>query len=331
MKKGLISVIIPVYNCEPYLKKCVESVVNSDYKNLQIILIDDGSTDGSSELCDKLSLEDARIEVIHKANGGPGPSSARNAGLDAAEGEYIAFVDSDDFIMPNMISDMYNIAITEHCDIVKIGMLTTTVENVVGKKVSEYCVIDKKEAVRNVSEKDVSWSTVCGKLYLSSLFIGLRFPLGRYYEDEYMAPKLFYASEKVAISETQGYIYMQRKNDSVMRGKFSPAKLLVMDMYDERIQWYRQWGYDEFLPCAYQKYFWSLRHCYKKTLSDEYKKEHEAVVKRFKELKLKNLHMSDKFLCICGRIGCLKFGEKVINTKGKMKYYVKRIFARLKR
>lgn len=331
MEKGLISVIIPVYNCEPYLRTCVKSVTDSDFENLQIILVDDGCTDGSSSLCDELARADKRIEVIHKENGGPGPSSARNAGLDAVKGEYITFVDSDDVIMPDMISGMYDIAVNDNCDIVKFGMLITTDEHTVGAKVSEYCVMDKKEALRRVSESDISWVTVCSTLYLASLFDGLRFPLGMFYEDEYLSPKLLYRSERVAICATQGYLYIQRTNDSVMRGKFSPAKLLMIDMYEERINWFKQWGYDDLLPCAYQKYFWSLRHCYKKTLTDEYRKEHKAVVKRFKELKLKNLHMSDKFLCVCGRIGCLKFGEKIINLKEKIKYYFKRIFVRLKK
>ncbi len=103
----LISIIVPVYNVEQYLEKCVKSIIRQTYKNIEIILIDDGATDSSGKICDKLKLKDNRIKVIHKENGGL--SDARNAGLKVAKGEYIGFVDSDDYIKEDMFETLYNL------------------------------------------------------------------------------------------------------------------------------------------------------------------------------------------------------------------------------
>ena len=117
--KGLISVIVPVYNVEKYLDKCVQSIVNQTYKNLEIILVDDGSTDHCPALCDEWAKKDERIQVIHKKNGGL--SSARNTAIDVISGEYVIFVDSDDWIDLDMIASMLEFAETNDADIVSGG------------------------------------------------------------------------------------------------------------------------------------------------------------------------------------------------------------------
>ena len=111
----LISIIIPVYNVEQYLSRCIDSVINQTYKNLEIILIDDGSTDDSGEICDEYALKDNRIKVMHKQNGGV--SSARNEGLDISKGNYIGFIDSDDFIEKDMYEFLYDLLTKNNCDI----------------------------------------------------------------------------------------------------------------------------------------------------------------------------------------------------------------------
>lgn len=206
MEKGLISVIIPVYNCEPYLRTYVKSVTDSDYENLQIILVDDGCTDGSSSLCDELARTDKRIEVIHKENGGPGPSSARNAGLDAAKGKYVTFLDSDDMITHDMISYMYNIAAKENCDVVQMGLCVVQDGDDYKLDVlsEEYIVITPKQAIHNIYTG--CYVNVTAKLYEKRLFDDLRFP-DVLHEDVYMSPRLFHKSRSIAVSEKQGYIY----------------------------------------------------------------------------------------------------------------------------
>ena len=116
MQNPLVSVIIPVYDVEPYLRRCLDSVVNQTYKNLEIILVDDGSTDSSPEICDEYAGADSRIIVIHKENGGQ--AEARNKGIEAATGEYITFVDADDYISSSYVNDLYKSMIIERCDII---------------------------------------------------------------------------------------------------------------------------------------------------------------------------------------------------------------------
>jgi raffinose-raffinose alpha-galactotransferase len=118
--KPLVSVIIPVFNVEQYIERCVESVINQEYKNIEIILVDDGSTDQSGMLCDELATKDERIHVIHKKNGGL--SSARNSGLEHASGEWVTFIDSDDWVTEDYVSGMYNTAEMSKADVVIGGV-----------------------------------------------------------------------------------------------------------------------------------------------------------------------------------------------------------------
>lgn len=137
----LISVIVPVYNTKAYLKKCITSIIGSTYENLQIILIDDGSTDDSSGICDYFSAKDSRIEVLHKRNGGA--SSARNLGLEKARGEYIVFVDSDDYIDSKLIENLYNASIRYNADYVVCGFSTVDTKY---KIIKDY-IPDKEECI----------------------------------------------------------------------------------------------------------------------------------------------------------------------------------------
>lgn len=123
MEEKLISIIVPVYNVEKYLKECIDSVISQTYKNLEIILVDDGSTDKSGEICDEYSKKDSRIKVIHKENGGL--SDARNVALDIAKGEYIGFVDSDDYVEKDMFETLYKLAEEHNTEISSISFYKT--------------------------------------------------------------------------------------------------------------------------------------------------------------------------------------------------------------
>ena len=132
MEKKLISVIVPVYNVEAYLERCVDSILKQTYKELEIILVDDGATDSSGELCDQLAKKDDRIIVIHKKNGGL--SDARNAGIDASRGEYLSFIDSDDFIHPMFMEVLLQLCETTQCNIRKCGMQEVEGDTFVAKE-----------------------------------------------------------------------------------------------------------------------------------------------------------------------------------------------------
>ena len=289
--KPLISVIIPVYKTEKYLKTCVDSVCDSDYKNLQIILVDDGSPDRCPEMCDELALGDSRIEVIHKENGGL--SDARNAALDKVKGEYVTFIDSDDLIKKDMISDMYDIAVKENCDIVKTGMIMTEDEKDEGVN-GGYIVVDKREALGRIYTDPPSIITICGKLFKTSLFDGLRFPVGMLNEDEYLTPRLFYRCEKIALSEKTGYLYMQRPGESIMRSGFSPKKMVILSIVEDRTRLFESWGYKELVQLSERDNFVHLLLLRGKTKNTEYKEQYNLIMKKIGKIRFLQLSAGQK-------------------------------------
>lgn len=214
----LISVIIPIYNVEKYLKKCIDSIINQTYKNLEIILVDDGSPDNCGKICDEYAKKDQRIRVIHKKNGGL--SDARNAGIDIAKGKYIGFVDSDDYIETDMYEYLYNILIENSSDI-SICDYEYYYEknNTIGKsnnvKMNE--TVDKKEALRRLMGNSIG-NYAWNKLYKRDLFNNVRYPVGRKMEDCGTTYKLFYLSNKITIGNERKYYYLQR-DDSILHKK----------------------------------------------------------------------------------------------------------------
>ena len=179
----LISVIIPVYNVEKYLDRCVESVVNQTYKNLEIILIDDGSTDNCLAKCDEWARKDSRIKVIHKKNGGL--SDARNAGLKIAQGKYIGFVDSDDWIRCDMYQMLYERLQIDDSDIAACGVEMIWEDGKSSQLLTKMgkCVLNKQEAMRAIVEETWLKQPVWYKLYRTESIQGILFPIGKYHED----------------------------------------------------------------------------------------------------------------------------------------------------
>ncbi|MBR1811939.1 MAG: glycosyltransferase [Clostridia bacterium] len=228
----MISVIIPVYNLEHYLKRCVASVTAQTCRDLQIILVDDGSADGSGRLCDALAQDDPRITVIHQENGGL--SAARNTGLDAATGEFIAFVDGDDCIEKNMLRVLLD-AITAHaCDIAECKFDTFSHAPKEEKQAAgQVCVCDRQSAmralIRNTDFRQVVWN----KLYKRDVIGDLRFPAGKYHEDEFFTWRVFLRAQKIAAVDYCGYYYFQR-SDSIMGVGFSQKRLDALEAMRER-------------------------------------------------------------------------------------------------
>lgn len=292
MDKPLISVIIPVYKTEKYLKTCVDSVCLSDYKNLQIILVDDGSPDNCPELCDNIAKTDERIKVIHKENGGL--SSARNAALDIMTGQYVTFIDSDDVIKPDMISSMYDIAHKEKCDIVKIGMVLTEDENEKGISESGYTVASEKEALGRIYTDPPSIVTICGKLYKSSLFDDERFPEGIINEDEYLTPRLFHKCRKIALCEKTGYLYMQRPGESIMRSNFSLKKMDILEIIEDRTKLFESWGYKDLAKLSERDNFVHLLILRGKTKNTEYKEQYDLIMKKINRVRFSALSFGQK-------------------------------------
>ena len=213
---SLISVIIPVYNIEWYIERCIVSVITQTYRNIEVILVDDGSTDRSGEICDRYAVEDTRVRVIHQVNGGL--SVARNTGIDASSGEYITFIDGDDFISNSHIEKLYELML-EGGDISACDCwLKYEDEKTVYR-------MPKAETVQSISahtalkeilyQKNISNFAAWGKLYRRRLFADVRYPVGRYYEDVGTTYKLFLRADRVVCSSYKTYYYVQRSGSIV--------------------------------------------------------------------------------------------------------------------
>ena len=197
----LISVIVPVYKVEPYLQRCVKSIQMQTYKNIEIILVDDGSPDRCPEICDELVANDRRIKVVHKPNGGL--SDARNVGMEMAQGEYFCFVDSDDYIQPTMVEKL-KVAIEKTGAMLAISNFMTVDES--GKRVvdsTESPIIDGCFIVEDLLPKiyqKLGWYYIVAwnKLYHRSLFDNIRFPFGKIHEDEYIVAQVMDKAKRIA-------------------------------------------------------------------------------------------------------------------------------------
>jgi glycosyltransferase involved in cell wall biosynthesis len=184
MEEPLISIIVPVYQVKPYLEKCVSSICRQTYSNLEILLIDDGSWDGSQDLCDSLAILDSRIRVIHQPNAGS--SAARNRGLSLAKGQYIGFVDSDDFIEPNMYQSLYEALIQFHAKAAQTGRLEWAAD---GSRLPDICIPPLEPTVVSAESflKELLMhrgdSSFCTKLFAREILEGKKFPEGVLNED----------------------------------------------------------------------------------------------------------------------------------------------------
>ena len=204
-----ISVIVPVYNVETYLTECLDSLLAQTFADWEAILIDDGSTDASGRICDEYAEKDARFRVLHQKN--HGVSAARNAGLDAATGEFLAWVDSDDFIETHALETLHAAAVCEGADIVSFGYASVWGDEVVVRQGGgERLTFEGKSAVfgSQFSRKVVFY--LWDKFYRRTLFDGLRFPVGAIYEDAFLLPQVFARAEKLVVLPESLYFYRMR-------------------------------------------------------------------------------------------------------------------------
>lgn len=218
--KHTISIIIPIYNIETYLHSSIQSVLAQSFTDFELILTDDGSTDSSGTICDEYAATDSRVRVIHKTHGGP--STARNAGIETALGEYIGFVDGDDWIEPDMYELLYKNSVTYDADLSACGFI----------KISEYNSIrftsvnalpecyDSEEALRAMFRKSNMRYSACNKLFRRKLFDTIRYPEGIMMEDKSTTYKLIHLSNRIVWCPSPKYHYFMR-SDSIMHTQFS--------------------------------------------------------------------------------------------------------------
>lgn len=238
MEKDLISVIVPIYNVENYLDKCIKSIINQAYSNLEIILVNDGSTDSCLEKCEEWKKKDKRIVVINKKNGGL--SSARNAGLDICKGNYIVFIDSDDYIHPEMIEKLYNNSKKYNSDVSICNYYIDDEKNTYSNKgdYKDFIVSENKKYDYLYNKYQIMTIIAWNKIYKREIFENLRYPNGKIHEDEYIIFDVLERAKVISYMSEPLYYYLQRSGS--ITNKFNIKRFDVIDALNIRIEKFKE-------------------------------------------------------------------------------------------
>lgn len=238
----LISIIVPIYNVKDYLDRCIESIINQTYNKLEIILVNDGSTDGCKEICEKYKKNDDRIIIINKLNGGL--SSARNAALDIMKGKYICFIDSDDWVDSEYVETLYKNITKYNTKICSYGKEKIN-NNIISKDRALYLYLKY-----NKYYNEAVWHHI----FDASLFEKKRFLEGKIHEDTYISYQLLEMVDKISYITYSGY-HVIKRNDSITRSKFGDKNYDSVDACRQIYEYYKN---SKFEKLAYQKYIGSL-------------------------------------------------------------------------
>ena len=287
---ALISVIIPVYNTEKYLRRCVDSVLNQTYTDLEVILIDDGSTDGSADIIDTYAKKDKRVVAVHEINGGA--ATARNTGLDNAHGEYVTFIDSDDWVDERYLEILYE-GISSGAEVAEIKYIKTGSEDV-APVYDDEC--DIKSGKDLYDDRDYFFgiysSIVCCKLYSIKVFDGLRFA-DRFAEDTFTAYKAVYPCKQVARLNAEVYYYFDNV-DSLSTSTLKSKQLDLIEAYIEQYKYFEEAGDLIARDYAAEKIYYLISYYYalslrsgvdgKEEIKAKLKKYYREYYKKFKRI-----------------------------------------------
>ena len=235
-----ISIVIPIYNVENYLPQCLDSVINQTYKNLEIILVNDGSTDTCPQICDEYAAKDSRITVIHQENGGS--AKTRNKGLQKATGDFISFVDSDDFISENFYQKLFNILIENNAEIVECSYRTFDTELELQRIIKPTYRITgnyETEKALELLMKEYLKQVVWNKIYRREILADIKFPVGKFIDDEYWTYKVFGNAKKIVKIPDVMYFYRQQEG-SIMGKEYSIKRLDGLTALQERIDYMKE-------------------------------------------------------------------------------------------
>ena len=247
-----ISVIVPVYRVEPYLHQCVDSILAQPFTDFELILVDDGSPDNCGKICDTYAEQDPRVRVIHQENGGL--SAARNAGIDAANGAYLTFIDSDDMISETYLKKLYQAIGEGNPDIVICDMQSFEVEDEIESS-NAYTelhpiLMTGREACLSIYHMDGKVPIMaCGKLYRANLFGKIRYPASMIHEDDATTPKLFFRSKRISMVPEKLYYYRTR-SDSITGRPFSAKRFDCVKAIQSCIDFFREAGDAELVKLA---------------------------------------------------------------------------------
>lgn len=308
-----LSIIVPIYNVEKYLDRCVSSILNQTFTDFELILVDDGSPDNCGKMCDEYAKQDSRVKVIHKKNGGL--SDARNYGIDIAKADYISFVDSDDYVAVDMYKILYDNLIQNDADVSTCGYYKCykdkNIPNFKECKEDVY-ILSPKEAIQGVLEDKKISVEAWGKIYKTSLFDNVRYPVGRLSEDAFTTPTILNKAKKV-VATTQPLLYYSMREDGITGSDFKIRDLDVIDAYKLNLKLVR----DKFPSLTKQAEFrvlWSYTYVLKKMLESKKLTDFEeynkivSIIRRNTFKILSNPYFSiQKKLAVC----CLLFNKKL--------------------
>lgn len=240
-----ISVIVPVYRVEPYLRRCVDSILSQTFTDFELILVDDGSPDNCGTICDEYALKDSRVLVIHKQNGGL--SDARNAGIDIAQGNYLTFVDSDDWVHPHylelLIQAIQNSgAAVSVCGFQKVDTHSQDSSRRPNTVPTPAVMGAEDFFLQHQWDFNYAW----GKLYRQEYFAEVRYPVGKNFEDTFTTYKILFAGRRVAFIDHSLYYYFYNP-EGISHSRWTPSELVVMEGIREQIRYYREHGYQRAL------------------------------------------------------------------------------------
>ncbi|SHI13177.1 Glycosyltransferase involved in cell wall bisynthesis [Butyrivibrio fibrisolvens DSM 3071] len=298
MNSVQVSVIVPVFNVKKYLPECLDSILSQTYSNFELILIDDGSTDGSGEVCDEYALKDSRIVVIHKENSGV--ADVRNLGISRAKGEHICFVDSDDIVNPTYIQVLYETAIKEGAGIVMCNYILfkdgeTIPSDIVAKQNAKIVITEKEmEDEAFSAENTVKLVIPINKIYKKSLVDKIKYPSGKIHEDAYVYHRLLHEAKQAILIPDVLYYYRKRA-DSITNSSFTVKELDdSMGAVIDRIDFYKELGNQRLFDIAvdgYLYFLWRNIEQMKKEGIDDYQELIKPYIRMLRD-KIKYLKIS---------------------------------------
>lgn len=282
-----ISIVVPIYNVERYINRCIDSILNQTLSDFELILVDDGSPDSCGKICDDYKKRDKRVTVIHQENAGL--SAARNAGIDWAiknsNSDLITFIDSDDWIHPQMLEFLF-IGIQQTgldicmCDVLKTEISEKITENII--KNYHFVTVDTETAyVENHTSSTVAFA----KLYRKKCFSEIRYPVGKIHEDEFTTYKILFKQPKIAYINLPLYFYYQRSG-SIMHADWSPKRLVIFDAYKQQLQFFKNNSFINAYKRQLKSYIWLLcEHIslIKKTNNKDYFQYQKNLEKRLRQ------------------------------------------------
>lgn len=333
----MISVIVPVYGVEKYLDRCVESVLNQTYKDFELLLVDDGSLDNCPLMCDEWAKKDERIRVFHKPNGGL--SSARNYGLDRVKGDYVAFVDSDDFVHPDYLNLLYSAITQANADISICHYIIFKENDKIDIEKESIGIIEEHDNVTVFQKyeeyKEVNLVVAWNKLYKKEIFNDIRFPNGAIHEDEGTYYKCLYKAQKTAIIRNPLYYYFYN-NDGISKKPFFSNNLVRIRFYIEKADFFKKKGNidERFITLVDMSYKQAINEFYSLALENvsfDFKNDKTSKETRKKLKKILKKYKVYPLSCTYLNLYEFYFGKNNIILKTRYFFYKLKNWLKLKK